>query len=300
VEGRIGLDDDIREHVPELPDFGTPVTIRQLVHHTSGVRDYLTLFSLAGARDEDFYTDDEVVAMLARQRALNFPPGSEHLYSNSGYFLLSVIVRRVTGGSLAAYAQEKIFGPLGMTETSFWLAPEKRDRLARLYRLDPGGLKDVSFPHADAPEPFEAGGGGLISKADDYLAGGDDHHDKREDLRLGTIQLPDDPELFCELTMIRWEPKNGVVWVESKLEAKKRLGRSPDKADAAVYWNWIRPRAITTPEPDEYRQGQAMPWDYKKNRQTERPDMEVEVSRMLQRTAPMSPTAGRHHIPRKS
>ena len=119
AEGRIGLDDDIREHVPELPDFGTPVTIRQLVHHTSGVRDYLTLFSLAGARDEDFYTDDEVVAMLARQRALNFPPGSEHLYSNSGYFLLSVIVRRVTGGSLAAYAQEKIFGPLGMAQTHF-------------------------------------------------------------------------------------------------------------------------------------------------------------------------------------
>ena len=119
AEGRISLDDDIRKYVPELPDLATPVTIRQLVHHTSGVRDYLTLFALAGFRDEDFYTDDEVVAMLARQKALNFTPGSELLYSNSGYFLLSVIVKRAAGEPLSAYAQKKIFDPLGMAGTHF-------------------------------------------------------------------------------------------------------------------------------------------------------------------------------------
>ncbi len=119
ADGRLSLDDDVRKYLPEMPDFGTPVTIRELLHHTSGVRDYLTLFSLAGYRDDDFYTDDEVVAMLARQKALNFPPGREFLYSNSGYFLLSVIVKRVTGEPLSAYAQQKIFGPLGMTSTHF-------------------------------------------------------------------------------------------------------------------------------------------------------------------------------------
>ncbi len=118
-EGRISLDDDIRKYLPELPDHGVPVTIRHLLHHTSGVRDYLTLGYLAGLRDDDFFTDEDVVTMLARQRELNFSPGDDHLYSNSGYFLLSQIVKRVTGESLKQYAQENLFGPLGMSNTHF-------------------------------------------------------------------------------------------------------------------------------------------------------------------------------------
>ena len=118
-EGKLSLDDDVRRFLPELKDHGRPVTIRQLLHHTSGVRDYLTLMMLAGKRDDDFYTDDEVVALLARQRELNFPPGQEYLYSNSGYFLLSQIVERASGKSLREYAQERIFRPLGMTHTHF-------------------------------------------------------------------------------------------------------------------------------------------------------------------------------------
>lgn len=119
AEGRLSLDDDVRKYVPELPDYGTPVTVRHLIHHTSGIRDYLTIMSLMGLRDDDFATDAEVVAMITRQRELNFQPGSEYLYSNSGYFLLSVIVRRVTGEPLSAYAQKKIFDPLGMTHSHF-------------------------------------------------------------------------------------------------------------------------------------------------------------------------------------
>ncbi|MFA6167815.1 MAG: hypothetical protein WC700_14435, partial [Gemmatimonadaceae bacterium] len=93
----------------------------------------------------------------------------------------------------------------------------------------------------------------------------------REDLRLGTVQLPNDPELFRELTMPRWEPKNGVVWVESKLEVKKRLGRSPDKADAVVYWNWIRPRDVVSsvPEAAVKQDDRAVRWDYAKKQPIE-------------------------------
>ncbi|MFQ6038380.1 MAG: serine hydrolase domain-containing protein, partial [Candidatus Aminicenantales bacterium] len=107
------------KHIPEFPDYGAPITLRHLIHHTSGIRDYLTLMDLAGAREDDYYVDGEVVELLARQKELNFQPGADHLYSNSGYFLLSEIVRRVTGKPMSAYAREKIFQPLGMKNTHF-------------------------------------------------------------------------------------------------------------------------------------------------------------------------------------
>ncbi len=118
-EGKLSLDDDIREHLPEMPRYDSPVTIRHLIHHTSGVRDYLTLMWLKGKRDEDYYTDEEVVVAVARQKELNFEPGERYLYSNSGYFLLSQIVESASGQTLAEYARQHIFDPLGMTNTHF-------------------------------------------------------------------------------------------------------------------------------------------------------------------------------------
>ncbi len=118
-EGKLSLDDDVRDHLPELHDFSTPVTIRHLMHHTSGYRDYLTLASLAGMRSDDYYTDDDLLEMLARQRELNFMPGDEYLYSNSGYWLLSQVVERASGKSLKEYGAEKMFAPLGMNSTHF-------------------------------------------------------------------------------------------------------------------------------------------------------------------------------------
>ena len=118
-DGRLSLDDEVRKHVPELPDYGKPVTIRHLLHHTSGLRDYLGLMELSGWNFEDVSTDEDALATIVRQRELNFDPGAERLYSNSGFFLVSVIVRRVTGKSLRAFAAERIFGPLGMTDTHF-------------------------------------------------------------------------------------------------------------------------------------------------------------------------------------
>ena len=119
LDGTLALDDDIRELVPELPAYERPITIRHLLHHTSGLRDYLTLMSLAGKRADDWYTTSEAVAMVARQRATNFAPGDEHLYSNTGYLLLGLIVERASGESLRAFATERIFAPLGMRHTRF-------------------------------------------------------------------------------------------------------------------------------------------------------------------------------------
>jgi CubicO group peptidase (beta-lactamase class C family) len=118
-QGKLSLDDDIRKYLPEMPQYERPVTIRHLVHHTSGIRDYLTLWNLAGRDFADSISEEEAIALIARQKALNFTPGEQHLYSNSGYFLLSVIVKRASGKSLREYADEQIFKPLAMANTHF-------------------------------------------------------------------------------------------------------------------------------------------------------------------------------------
>ncbi len=118
-DGKLGLDDDIRRHLPEMHDFGTPITIRQLIHHTSGLRDQWALLGLAGWRLDDVITEADVMRLVTAQKTLNFAPGTEHLYCNTGYTLLGVIVKRVSGKSLPAFAKERIFEPLGMKNTHF-------------------------------------------------------------------------------------------------------------------------------------------------------------------------------------
>jgi CubicO group peptidase (beta-lactamase class C family) len=118
-EGKLSLDDNLRKFLPQMPKYSEGITIRHLIHHTSGIRDYLTLAEIAGLRDDDYFTDAEVVDLLVRQKELNFKPGKQHLYSNSGYFLLSQIIKKVSGKSLREYADDKIFQPLGMTHTHF-------------------------------------------------------------------------------------------------------------------------------------------------------------------------------------
>ena len=119
LDGKIRLEDDIRKYIPEMPDYGTPITINHLIHHTSGIRDIYGLMSLGGLRIEDVFSDSEAVALIAHQKELNFKPGDDYLYSNSGYFLLGQIVKRVSGTSLREFADERIFQPLGMTHTHF-------------------------------------------------------------------------------------------------------------------------------------------------------------------------------------
>jgi len=119
ADGKISFDDDVRKYIPELPDYGTPITIDHLLRHTSGLRDYNGLLALAGYSLEEVTTDSQALALIVRQRRLNFTPGSRHEYSNTGYFLASVIIKRVSGKSLAEFAHERLFVPLGMTHTVF-------------------------------------------------------------------------------------------------------------------------------------------------------------------------------------
>jgi len=115
--GHLSLDDPIQTWFPEIPEYETPTSVRHLIHHTSGLRDYLTLLSLAGLRSEDVHTDEEVLALIARQKAPNFQAGERYLYSNTGYFLLAQLVERATGRSFREYVEEEILHPLGMTRT---------------------------------------------------------------------------------------------------------------------------------------------------------------------------------------
>jgi CubicO group peptidase (beta-lactamase class C family) len=114
LEGKLSLDDDVRRWLPELPAYEQPIRLRHMIHHTSGLRDYLTLFPLAG-RDHYFPISlTQILDMMSRQRALVFLPGDRSLYSNTAYMLLAFVVERASGKPLAEFAEERIFGPLGM------------------------------------------------------------------------------------------------------------------------------------------------------------------------------------------
>lgn len=116
-DGKLKTSDDIRKYLPEMPDYGHTITINHLLHHTSGIRDYIALMMMADIKEEDHTTEAQALSVIARQKALDFVPGSEHSYSNSGYFLLSQILQRVSGKSWVEFAQERLFKPLGMNHT---------------------------------------------------------------------------------------------------------------------------------------------------------------------------------------
>jgi CubicO group peptidase (beta-lactamase class C family) len=118
-DGALTLDDDIRKHLPEMPDYGTTITIRHLLTHTSGLRDYINLMVLGGWQFEDLTTPAQALDVVRRQRGLDFEPDTEFSYSNTGFFLASLIVERASGKPLAAFARERLFQPLGMTATRY-------------------------------------------------------------------------------------------------------------------------------------------------------------------------------------
>ncbi len=119
-QGQLSLDDEVRKFVPELPDYGPKLTIRHLLHHTGGVRNYDTLMALAATDFSGRTGDREALDIIVRQKELNFPPGEDYLYSNSGYFLLSQVVKKAGGKTLRDFARENIFEPLGMNDTQYY------------------------------------------------------------------------------------------------------------------------------------------------------------------------------------
>ena len=163
-QGKLSLDDDIRKYVPELPDYGTPVTIRHLLHHTSGLRDYLALLDIAGI-DFGYFHEKDVLELITRQKELNFKSGEEYLYSNSGYFLLAVIVERASGKSLRKFAEENIFRPLGMKNSHFHddYTEIIKDRASGYYPAGKGKYKNFI-------STFDCvGSGGLFTSVEDLF-----------------------------------------------------------------------------------------------------------------------------------
>jgi CubicO group peptidase (beta-lactamase class C family) len=119
AEGRISLHDEVRRHLPEFPDFGRPVTLRHLLYHTSGLRDYGGLMRMSGGRMDDPISSGDVLKLVGRQKELNFPPGTEFAYSNAGYIVLAEVVARAGGRKFKDWTQARLFAPLGMKETFF-------------------------------------------------------------------------------------------------------------------------------------------------------------------------------------
>lgn len=118
-KGKLNLDNKLDEYFPNFPKYANSISILNLLNHTSGIRDYLTLSYLKGLGDDDYYKDTDIMNWLVNQSDLNFKPGEEYLYSNSGYWLLGQIVKKVSGKNMADFAQEELFEPLGMSDTHF-------------------------------------------------------------------------------------------------------------------------------------------------------------------------------------
>ena len=119
-QGKLDLDDRIQKYLPDFPDYNSNLTIRNFIHHTSGVRDYLTLMYLKGRNYLDNADVDEVYELIKKQKELNFIPGEKYLYSNSCYFMLAMIIEKAAGQSLKDFAHENIFQPLGMKNSLFY------------------------------------------------------------------------------------------------------------------------------------------------------------------------------------
>ncbi len=147
---KLSLEDDIHRYLPELPDYGHRITLRNLLQHTSGVRDQWQVLALAGWRLDDVITQKQILRMLFRQKELNFEPGTLHLYSNAGFTLLAEIVARVSGKPLPAFCDERIFRPLGMSRTHFHDDHRRivRDR-AYSYEAASGGYRVSPLNYAN-------------------------------------------------------------------------------------------------------------------------------------------------------
>jgi CubicO group peptidase (beta-lactamase class C family) len=163
-DGRLSADDRIRQHLPELPEYTSKITLRHLLHHTSGLRDYNTLLSIAGRRGDEAFDNATVLRITARQKKLNFEPGSEYLYSNTGYTLLATIVERATKTPFAQFAAARIFEPLEMKATHFH-TDETRLVPHRAFAFSRQG-NDIVL---DTPTNERAGAGGVFSSVRDLL-----------------------------------------------------------------------------------------------------------------------------------
>jgi CubicO group peptidase (beta-lactamase class C family) len=164
-DGKLSLDDPVRKYLPELPDYGQPLTIRHMLNHTSGLRDWGSVAAVGGwPRGSRVHTHAHVLEIVSRQRRLNFASGSRWSYSNTGYNLAAMIVERVSGSTLDTFSRTRIFEPLGMLNTS-WRSDHTRvvKNRAVAYENAPDGF------HIDMPFENVYGNGGLLTTVGDLL-----------------------------------------------------------------------------------------------------------------------------------
>jgi len=165
LEDKLNLDDDVRKYINEVPDYGKTITIRHLLNHTSGIRDYLELMSFSDIQFNSFFTTKDGVRLVCKQKELDFLPGEKFSYSNSGYLLLAEIVERVSGITIKKYADGKIFKPLKMNDTFYNddCTETMKDRVIS-YDVDKNGKFSGNFYNFTA-----LGDGGVVSTVNDLL-----------------------------------------------------------------------------------------------------------------------------------
>ncbi len=162
---KLSLDDDVRKYIPELPDYGTPIKLRYMMHHTSGLRDWGSIAAIAGwPRTTKTYSNNDALDIIIHQKDLNNKPNDEFIYSNSNYNLFAIIVERVSGMSLAEFTLKNIFEPAGMSHTQ-WRNNYKRIVLNRAVAYD----KTKDGYEMDMPNENVYGNGGLLTTTEDLL-----------------------------------------------------------------------------------------------------------------------------------
>lgn len=164
-QGKLSVNDDVRKYVPELPDYGTPILLRQMMQHTSGLKDWGSVMDVAGwPRSTKTYSNDDALYVISRQKTLNHIPGAEYIYSNSNYNLFAVIVERVSGMSLAEFTRIHIFEPAGMKHTE-WRNNFKKIVPNRAIAYE----KNDDTYLTNMPNEYVYGNGGLLTTAEDLL-----------------------------------------------------------------------------------------------------------------------------------
>ena len=194
-DGKLSLEDDVRKYVPEIPDYGVTIKIRHLMTHSSGLRDWGSVAGISGwERGKRVHTHAHVLEILSQQKALNFPPGDQFNYCNSGYNLMAIIVDRVSGMPFAAFCKQRIFEPLGLTHTQ-WRDDYRKIVQNRAIAYSKNGddyLQNM---------PFEMvyGNGGLLTTTSDLIKW--NHHYK--EMNLGN-------KSFNELELTEGKSNTGV------------------------------------------------------------------------------------------
>jgi len=241
-QGKIALDDPVRKYLPEVPDYNPPITIRQMINHTSGLRDWGSVESIAGwPRTTRVYTHANVLEIVSRQRALNYPPGAEYSYSNTGFNLAAILVGRVSGQPFPQFTRDAIFNPLDMSSTQW------RDDFQRIvpnraiaYTKDSKGVRMLM--------PFENiyGNGGLLTTVGDLLRWNQNFTDHKVGGTSFTAQQETQGRLndgrtiayAAGLMVLNWRGLREVSHSGSTAGYRAWLGRYPEqKLSVAVLCN---------------------------------------------------------------